>query len=80
VSFVTGDGSSPELDLLLRSIATVRVVALDAEWKPCHRGSPATMSDGTTLVSEESPAPPKFPMVTLLQVAYRFGDGGDGEC
>jgi hypothetical protein len=69
VRLVTGDGSSPELDLLLHSIAAVRIVALDAEWKLCCRGSPAAMSDGMTLPSEESPAPLKFPMVTLLQVA-----------
>ena len=84
VHLVTGGGSSPELALLLRSLAAARVVALDAEWKPRRRGSPAAaapaaLGDGTTLASEASPAPPKFPTVTLLQVACRVGDGGEGE-
>jgi hypothetical protein len=84
VHLVTGGGSSPELALLLRSLAAARVVALDAEWKPRRRGSPAAaapaaLGDGTTLASEASPAPPKFPTVTLLQVACCFGDGGEGE-
>ena len=85
VHLVTGGGSSPELSLLLRSLAASRVVALDAEWKPRRRGSPAAaapaaLGDGSTsLALEASPAPPKFPTVTLLQVACRFGDGGEGE-
>ena len=83
VHLVTGGGSSPELALLLRSLAAARVVALDAEWKPRRRGSPAAaapaaLGDGTTLASEASPAPPKFPTVTLLQVACRVGDGEIG--
>ena len=84
VHLVTGGGSSPELALLLRSLAAARVVALDAEWKPRRRGSPAAaapaaLGDGTTLAAKASPAPPKFPTVTLLQVACRVGDGGEGE-
>ncbi|OQU88925.1 hypothetical protein SORBI_3002G123000 [Sorghum bicolor] len=85
VHLVTGGGSSPELSLLLRSLAASRVVALDAEWKPRRRGSPAAaapaaLGDGSTsLALEASPAPPKFPTVTLLQVACRFGDGSEGE-
>lgn len=86
VHLVTGGGSSPELALLLRSLAAARVVALDAEWKPRRRGSPAAaaaapaaLGDGTMPASEAAPALPKFPTVTLLQVACRFSDGGEGE-
>nr|ACF79792.1 unknown [Zea mays] len=84
VHLVTGGGSSSGIALLLRSLAAARVVALDAEWKPRRRGSPAAadpaaLGDDTTPASETSPAPPKFPTVTLLQVACRFSDGGGGE-
>ncbi|XP_006658525.2 exonuclease mut-7 homolog [Oryza brachyantha] len=70
VRLVSGGGSSPELALLLRSLAAARVVALDAEWKPRRRGP----GDGPS-PSAPPPPPPQFPTVTLLQVACR----GDGE-
>jgi len=81
VHLVTGGGSSPELALLLRSLAAARVVALDAEWKPRRRGSPAAAGTGggSSPASAPAPAPPQFPTVTLLQVACRGGDGGEDE-
>ena len=77
VHLVTGGGSSPELALLLRSLAAARVVALDAEWKPRRRGSPAAA--GTGCSASPATTPPQFPTVTLLQVACRGGGGGEGE-
>ncbi|WVZ62962.1 hypothetical protein U9M48_012648 [Paspalum notatum var. saurae] len=84
VHLVTGGGSSAELAFLLRSLASAHVVALDAEWKPRRRGrpdsaAPAALGDGTPLSPEASPARRQFPTVTLLQVACRGGDGGEGE-
>ncbi|KAG2633334.1 exonuclease mut-7 homolog [Panicum virgatum] len=81
VRLVTGGGSSPELALLLRSLSAARVVALDAEWKPRRRGSPAAAGTGggSSPASAPAPAPPQFPTVTLLQVACRGGDGGEDE-
>jgi len=76
VHLVTGGGSSPELALLLRSLSAARVVALDAEWKPRRRGSPAAA--GTGCGASPATTPPQFPTVTLLQVACRGGGGGEG--
>lgn len=83
VHLITGGGSSPELALLLRSLAAARIVSLDAEWKPRRRGTPAVApgpagpSDGTSPATAS--APPKFPTVTLLQVACRGAESERGE-
>ncbi|KAK3126942.1 hypothetical protein QOZ80_7AG0565550 [Eleusine coracana subsp. coracana] len=80
VHLVTGGGTSPELALLLQSLAAARVVAFDAEWKPRRRGDPAAPARGSEGPSPDpAPAPPKFPTVTLLQVACRGGGDGGGE-
>ncbi|KAF8690851.1 hypothetical protein HU200_041251 [Digitaria exilis] len=81
VHLVTGSGSSPEFALLLRSLAAASIVALDAEWKPRRRGSPAAAAPGNggSPAAAPAPAPPQFPTVTLLQVACRSGKGDRGE-
>nr|CAB3452764.1 unnamed protein product [Digitaria exilis] len=81
VHLVNGSGSSPEFALLLRSLAAASIVALDAEWKPRRRGSPAAAAPGNggSPAAAPAPAPPQFPTVTLLQVACRSGKGDRGE-
>ncbi|KQK16430.1 hypothetical protein BRADI_1g28710v3 [Brachypodium distachyon] len=73
VHLVSGGSSSPELPLLLQSLAAARVVALDAEWKPRRRGASAPGPvDGA---SPALPNPPLFPTVTVLQLACRGEEG-----
>uniref|UniRef100_A0A0D9WYF9 3'-5' exonuclease domain-containing protein n=1 Tax=Leersia perrieri TaxID=77586 RepID=A0A0D9WYF9_9ORYZ len=81
VHLVTGGASSPELALLLRSLAAARVVALDAEWKPRRRGPGGDAPNSPPPATAAAPPPPpapQFPTVTLLQVACRGDGAGEG--